>query len=87
MRNKSKAMASVINIANEETASSRHAPVVRSDATFDDHNLENIKKLPADDKLGIINNLAVTYDWNSQQPLKVNNSNRSDVRQSYMSKR
>ena len=66
-------MASVINIANEETASSRHAHPV-SDANFiDEHNLENIKKLPADDKLGIINNLAVTYDWNSSQPLKMNN--------------
>lgn len=66
-------MASVINIANEETASSRHAQGM-SDATFiDEHNLENIKKLPADDKVGIINNLAVTYEWNSPQTLNVTN--------------
>ena len=68
-------MHSVINIATEETASSRHGAHLggrssRNASYKDDclHTLENIKKLPEDDKLSLINNLGVTYEWNKAPP-------------------
>ena len=62
-------MQSAIQLDNQEKSSSYRGAAAASVAgTYIDdsqHNLDNIKKLPTDDKMGIINNLTVDYDWSN----------------------